>query len=112
MFILSARSRPTACHSEVLYRLLQKTGQREATTAVGGGQGAGRQPLLLDAGLPRDPGGLRVRWRSASAADTGQGLHSLPPTPTPESNSDHLEQDFFFFFERKKERVTDPAAQA
>lgn len=100
------------------------------------GSGAGRHPQhgrpnsAAGYGPPAGPGrsacsrtiGLLTELvqKAGSTAETGQeevteegqGLRSLPPTPAPESNSDHLEQDFFFFFfffpKRKKETVMIP----
>lgn len=125
VFILSARSRPPACHSTVVHRLLQKE-EREATAAAGRGlgcreaaHGTAVQPRLLDTGLRWDQGGLRVRQRSASGAkgwlhgkDRPGGIHrGRPGSPFPAPHPHPRIQQwsfgtglfFFFFFERKKE---------
>lgn len=140
MLILSARPRPAARHSTVLHGLLQKQGREKPPLLLGGGLGGREAPSALPCQpccRPRASSGTgevcvfeddrppyRVVHKAGSTADTGQeevteggqGLRSLPPTPAPESNSDHLEQDFFFsffFFPQEKERNSDdPAAQA
>lgn len=91
---VTAQFRTGRCADKTERSPRRRRGAARAQAAASSGT---REVRVLQKDLPQ-------RQKAGPTAETGQeglaeeGRVSAPCSPHPESNSDHLQQDFFFFF--------------